>query len=586
MLVSSLFRRLCRPLRSEPVVFLASWGLLLQNTVCHFRWLLWPSAIALVCVAAFYAYVVSAVVSALRARWLKLVVYALLLLLLIVNAFLVVHFRSCISPNTLMLLFETTPGESAEFLTTYLPRLSSLAVVAGVGLVALLLWFVEHWWQRRRTAAGTPFMLSAGWGASLAVFPALGLLAMLWLYASLFSCRSPEDVEDWTRSHHAEGADDVTTLICSLVSLYLSDQAVQRAVQRIASLEPTEAHSAFSDDSLHVVLVIGESLNKHHCSVYGYPLATTPWLTAQRDAGRLWVFRDVVTPFNLTSHVLKNMLSTSSLGLGERWHDGSFLPAVVCRAGYEVYFWDNQYSAGRGQSFDFALNSFLHHPDVASACYTSTNKRSYEFDGDLVADWSRCAKTGRLRFSIVHLMGQHVAFYCRYPHGGPFDHFSADSIIAGPRRPWLTEYHRQVIADYDNAVRYNDSVLSDIAQAVSAEPSVVLFVSDHGEEVFDERPLQGRQFLSVVSDDVRRAEYEVPMVLWVSPRVQLSDSLRSALDRAVARPLSTDNLSPFIIGTLCGIALPDSLRRRDVASPDYVCPPIHGFSATKIAKPL
>lgn len=52
--------------------------------------------------------------------------------------------------------------------------------------------------------------------------------------------------------------------------------------------------------SPETVLILGESYNKHHAALYGYPLPTTPRLSQEEAAGRLYPFTDVVSPANFT----------------------------------------------------------------------------------------------------------------------------------------------------------------------------------------------------------------------------------------------------------------------------------------------
>lgn len=51
--------------------------------------------------------------------------------------------------------------------------------------------------------------------------------------------------------------------------------------------------SSTEQDSLNVILVIGESYNKYHSPLYGYYLNTTPVLCSQQQNGNLFVFKDV-----------------------------------------------------------------------------------------------------------------------------------------------------------------------------------------------------------------------------------------------------------------------------------------------------
>ena len=56
-------------------------------------------------------------------------------------------------------------------------------------------------------------------------------------------------------------------------------------------------------DSLHVILVIGESYIESHAQIYGYYLPTTPYMMQEKESGRLITFNNVVTPKIVTSHL-------------------------------------------------------------------------------------------------------------------------------------------------------------------------------------------------------------------------------------------------------------------------------------------
>ena len=73
--------------------------------------------------------------------------------------------------------------------------------------------------------------------------------------------------------------------------------------------------------TLDVVLIIGESYNKYHASVYGYNLNTTPVLCEQQQRGNLFVFTDAISPYNMTTLAVKNMLSTNSISRHQSWNE-------------------------------------------------------------------------------------------------------------------------------------------------------------------------------------------------------------------------------------------------------------------------
>ena len=70
-------------------------------------------------------------------------------------------------------------------------------------------------------------------------------------------------------------------------------------------------------DSLCLIVVIGESYNKYHSSLYGYSLDTTPNMVEARDDSCLYVFNNVITPWNMTSNAIKNIFSLNSMSHGQ-----------------------------------------------------------------------------------------------------------------------------------------------------------------------------------------------------------------------------------------------------------------------------
>jgi putative transmembrane sulphatase len=316
--------------------------------------------------------------------------------------------------------------------------------------------------------------------------------------------------------------------------------------------------------------VIGESYIKDHASVYGYGLNTTPFLLHEKKAGRLVAFTNAVSPYNFTTKVMRNLISTNSLEDGVRWSECPPLTAVFKRAGYFVSMYDNQRTFAFGATFTFALNSYLYAPRVLKVCYDRTNNNSFEYDGQLVDRYKRDFQEQHSHaLTIFHLMGQHIEAVKRYPADRQFNHFSADSIKR--KEPWITEEMRRGIAEYDNATLYNDYVMKQIISRYAHRNVVVIYVSDHGEEEYDYRPSAGRKG----SDDLKNMlyyQYSVPMMVWFSDafKEKYPTKVRQ-IEASAAKPLMTDNICQilFYLGGLT--SSPYYSAKHNVLSKDYVC---------------
>lgn len=323
------------------------------------------------------------------------------------------------------------------------------------------------------------------------------------------------------------------------------------------------------NDSSNIVLVIGESYIKAHNPLYGYYLNTAPNITKEYKTGNLFAFNHINTPYNTTSPTLRNFFSCNCLGLGEDWGDNVFMPIIFRRSGYDVYFWDNQ-NVKQANTWDFTLNSYLHNDKLASASYTAENTQPYQYDGDLINDFLKQRfSLNENNLTIIHLWGQHVKAELRYPHTAKFNHFTADSVKA--KHPWLTKAMREEIAQYDNATYYNDMCMGKIFDHYRNANAVIIYLSDHGEEVYDWRPSMGRKVDSM-SKDVVKYQFDIPFMVWCSDRYKAKYPKRvKAIRAALNRPMPSD-ITCNMLFHLAGMKTKYYRPRLDILNKEYKCP--------------
>ena len=559
-LLQTIVRALLRPVINQWPVLLAyivwvGWSSLLQNP--FYRWF----------IIVLHAWLVAALVEWSRSRVVKGLAYVLMFVLFVVEATLESCYELAISPSMLLLLVETNTQETHEFLRTLVVMPPFWLTMGAALLTVLLAWQAERrrlrvaaWLQQRRPrrmlSIVVPLWLAVG-------------LACSWCYVSLLQCTTTDQVSDWNqRMRHP--ADAMTRVLIALFDTRLSDREMDEAISHAHVTMP--AQTTANGDTLNVVLVIGESYIRQHSQLYGYPMATTPFQLAEQQRGRLFAFTDAVSPYNLTTHVIRNMLSCNSMADGERWSELPPLTAVFRAAGYHVEMYDNQKDFHLATTFSYALNTFLYHPDMAALCYDETNDRAFDHDADLISYYRQQphAQAAR-RLTVFHLMGQHAQAAMRYPQNDPrFSRFTADSL-GWRREPWLTQRKRQEIAYYDNATLYNDYVVQQITALYQDRPTVVVSLSDHGEEVYDYRDNIGR----AGSNNLRQLlshQYAVPLTVWCSDQYQRQHpDVVTRLSRSVQRPLMSDNICQLLFGLAGLTEQPYYHAQRDVLSPSYRC---------------
>ena len=513
-----------------------------------------------------HAYMLAAVVTFSKSKVVKALAYIVIYVLFTTEITLEWIFGMNISPNVIMLFVETNARESKEFLESMLdkPQLWQVPLcVAGMIVLNIIVeknrLRVNQWCKGPKTTKVL---------RGIAIILLVGGVIFSYNYVKLFLCDEMNEVDEW-RSHMRNPDDLVTKVVVSFYDMSIAEKEMSRVITLAEQVEALPQSA--SNDSLNVIVVIGESYIREHAALYGYPLQTTPFLSHEQQEGRLFVFTDMVSPYNQTTRVIRNLLSCNSLGHHEDWSSAPPFTAIYKKNGYHVTMYDNQKNFDMGFVFAYSLNTYLYHPQIMKACYHETNDSTFEFDGQMVDDYQKRQTPSAKRLVLFHLLGQHVGFEYRYPKN--FAYFNEDSL-SFRKEPWLTKDMREDIVHYDNATRYNDHVLQQIISLYDQQNTIVVYLSDHGEEVYDYRENSGRDDWGMGSDprQVLRWQYMVPFVVWCSDKYAATHpDIIKQLQNATSRPAMLDNVCQLLFH-LSDLKTPYYNKTRDVLSSDYVCP--------------
>ena len=498
-------------------------------------------------------------------RYAKVAGYMLATILLAVCLFLHLVFDKTLQPDIITLIAETNAQESSEFFSSFLFTKGGIVTIGATLLYVLLVVVcerkrkvIESWLERIRYKVVCAILF--------VLFVFQGFLNFKFYYTVL----SAPTVD--VLPNHEGRYDAVSSLFYSLYSIRLVNVEMNHAVE-VSKNIPASSVQLIDTDSLNVVYVIGESYIKNHSQLYGYYLPTAPNLCKENEQGNLYVFDDVVSPYNQTTLVMKNTFCCNSLSDGEKWSDSPFFPVLFKKAGYDIYFWDAQIPQGpqasKGQGLNnFSMLSFYYDSYFMNHVYKGVGQGTYIHDNDLVNDFEKVHMEGKHNLVIFHLMGQHVVCTNRYPQNGQFDKFHANSILS--KQPYLDLQKKQEIAEYDNATLYNDYVLKHIFDIFRNTNTVVLYFSDHGEEVYDYRDSRGRVELdpAMIKEGVRY-QYEVPFMIWCSDKYKQKYPQRvTDIENALRRPFITDDISNVLFH-IAGISTSVYKPTRDVLNQHY-----------------
>ncbi len=539
----------------------------------------------------FDIYLIAAVLAILplkARRWVRGALYAVAYGIAVVDMYCFVKFDSTLNPTMLLLVGETNSSEAAEFLASYLNAdiiFSNLGLILLIMLVHILTAvFGKRILAWLKAAAGKffadgmqkvffavkkirPFVAPALGGLAAVLFVVYG--SMCWqnkvLYARLLSYDNIGDVEhELTKKPHGEQYQPVYRLV---FSVYANKLTANQLVRLKACLKNVSVDSC-SCRSKNIVLIIGESYNRNHSQLYGYDTPNTPRQRRLSRRGELVTYTDVVSPWNLTSFVFKHLFSLYTVGDKGEWCDYPLFPEVFRKAGYHVTFMTNQFLPQAKEAvYDFSGGFFLNDEELSKAQFDTRNTRLFRFDNGLLCDYDKLKDEGegKPQLIIFHLKGQHVDYKSRSPK--PQKRFNKDYYK--DKRPELSDKERQVLAEYDNAILYNDSVVTAIIDKFRSKDAIVLYVPDHGEECYDGAHFYGRMHSAEVTSRLAHAEFEIPMWIWASKKYKATHrDVWQRVRKCRRRPFMTDAV-PHLLLWIAGIECKDYREQLNVLGDGY-----------------
>ena len=329
-----------------------------------------------------------------------------------------------------------------------------------------------------------------------------------------------------------------------------ADNIAKRQIKKLRTTLKNVQVDSCSFTSPNIILIIGESYNKHHSELYGYHLPTTPYQMSYANNNQLFVFNDAVTPSNITSFALKNAFSLNDLSQHEEWSDYPLFTAIFRKAGYHVAFISNEFiMKQQGDFADFSGSMFINDPEISAIQFDCRNDKLHPFDAGLLDDY-RLLKALNTDHNLIifSLIGQHVDYKNRYPSKHAL--FTYKDYL---RRKDLTKQQKLIVANYDCATRYNDFVINKIIKLFENDDAIILYMPDHGEEVFDELKTFGRLHDTVISKEMAKNEFQIPFWIYCSNRYQeLHPIIVESIKNATNRRFFSDDL-PHLLLYLGGI---------------------------------
>jgi glucan phosphoethanolaminetransferase (alkaline phosphatase superfamily) len=402
-------------------------------------------------------------------------------------------------------ILESPPAEVREYLASHVDGIDVLMIAGVLGLIVLAIVVAARFrpppWRIRAVAA---LVLVAGVGAVFASGAGPRLKTLSPFKPFVHFAMAKERYDALRRR-----------------SDYLTDHPLQRAGCRAGYDK--------------IVIVIGESALSDRMGVFGYERATTPFASGSG----VHAFA-AIAPSNQTRVSLGMMFTDAVPGDFERFFSSHSLVGLLGACGYRTTWISNQGRRGKADSFSTSLAEEADEQVYLNA-WTWT---SSALDGEIIKVVDQRGQLARPRqATFIHLIGSHSRYSERYPEGFGFP----DA--------------KDVEGHYDNSILYTDFVLSELHRRLGAGRTLLIYVSDHGQIVSNER--WGSGFLPGFQE-----EFRTPLLIWTDDE-QSMEAMRAALGNARFNLASFDDVVRYLVGNTTSLNASTS-STVTVTSPEIV----------------
>ena len=442
--------------------------------------------------------------------------------------------------DSFIAVYQTTGNEALEYLSTFTSVISILPIV---GLVVLLAWIGKQEGKVTRT---------------------LPTKVALKLVAIALICIALAPIEK-----------GLFTYPVKVYASYIEE--IQSSKERLASFQARELQKSYQAEKTNpgevYVVIVGESLNKHHMGVYGYPLDTTPLLGQIQQQNNLYVASNSYSNYPGTMAALSYALTEANQKNDKTYLESVGVVEVLNDAGFNTHWLGNQ---PLSNSYDMILGLIAKEAQDVQLTFDikfhSMSHKDHKPDGVLLPLYQQKLQqlnNDQSHVIFVHLMGNHTNYCERYPQ--EYKRYEVSAMDAA----WLHIFkgglgHSREC--YDNSVLYNDFVVSEIINQLQTRLGDngiggVLYFADHSEDI---KRGVGHSTANFSYDMV-----ESPTLVWLSQGYkQTYPNKTSALDANLQSYFPND----FVFDTVLGMTNTEIsgniyCERCDLFNPGYSLPP-------------
>lgn len=300
------------------------------------------------------------------------------------------------------------------------------------------------------------------------------------------------------------------------------------------------------------VLIIGESSRYQNWSVNGYSRETSPNLSRLNEQGDLISFADMAASSNSTIMTVPIIVTRATPANFEPARTEGSIAVAFREAGFKTGWISNQ------------DNMYPPDADFSDFRHDWNYRRHDENMLPLVEQAIR--QNGEKIFLVIHTMGNHVDYDQRYPKR--FKRYTP--TLADLDQPVSENNRAALVNSYDNSILATDDFIARVISLVDAHGAIstVFFISDHGENLFDDE----RALFMHAGANPSRHEIHIPAFVWASAqyRTRHPEKYQSLVNH---RAKKTSQIHIFhTLLDLANIGLPDEVESMSIASKNFASP--------------
>ncbi|MBR5863262.1 MAG: sulfatase-like hydrolase/transferase, partial [Alistipes sp.] len=277
----------------------------------------------------------------------KIILYIISYIFTISEIFIILNFGTRFSLLILQLIAETNPNEASEFISSYIisPKMLMyyFLVVSFIGsnifseksdlIKSITKQIIDY----------IPNKIYIWISCILLISGATSIYRDIRLLYTFYSKHFKDVPEVLFNVRYSKNYTTLGNIVYASYFYFSSLNETEVLAETLQNL--SSINSYFT--SKNVILILGESFNKSHSSLYGYSINTNPKLN--KDGDNLFLMNHIISPSNATASCLRLLFSFSNRDNDLYWANTPLFPALYRAAGYNVFFLSNQECQGHGK---------------------------------------------------------------------------------------------------------------------------------------------------------------------------------------------------------------------------------------------